>query len=154
MSLNRPEAPTEGSLKPEPTEARPLGRRDAATGYMPIEDYGLIGNMRTAALIGIDGGLDYLCWPNFDSPSIFCRILDSKNGGHFTITPSKNALWTTKQQYLPSSNILETVFYSEEGVIKLVDFFPRPHKVAPAEPLRPHKDNADADTDPVPSLRK
>ena len=54
----------------------------AATGYLPIEQYGLIGNMRTAALVAIDGGLDYMCWPNFDSPSLFCRILDNTKGLH------------------------------------------------------------------------
>lgn len=130
-----------------------------ATGYMPIENYGLIGNMRTAALVATDGGLDYLCWPDFDSPSIFCRILDRQKGGHFTICPSLNGKLTSKQQYLPSSNILQTMFYGEDGVMKLIDFFPRPEKVAPTEPVRPHKDTKDTretdiDADPNPSLRK
>lgn len=132
----------------------PTGLRET-TGYMPIENYGLIGNMRTAALVATDGGLDYLGWPDFDSPSIFCRILDREKGGHFTISPPGDVKVTTKQQYLPSSNILQTTFYSDDGVLKLIDFFPRPAKVTPTEPLRPHKDNLqDADADLTPSLRK
>lgn len=98
-----------------------------ATGYMPIENYGLIGNMRTCALVATDGGLDYMCWPEFDSPSIFCRILDKDKGGYFTISPKKDQNLTTKQQYLPSSNILQTRYLHEDGVLNLVDFFPRPN---------------------------
>jgi GH15 family glucan-1,4-alpha-glucosidase len=64
-------------------------------GYLPIESYGIIGNMRTAALCGIDGSIDFMCYPEFDSPSIFCRILDDKKGGHFSITP---CISTTKKQ--------------------------------------------------------
>ena len=132
----------------------PTGLR-AATGYMPIENYGLIGNMRTAALVATDGGLDYLCWPDFDSPSIFCRILDREKGGHFTISPPNNVKLTTKQQYLPSSNILQTMFYGDDGVMKLIDFFPRPAKVGAAEP-RMYKGarTSSTDADLAPSLRK
>lgn len=96
------------------------------TGYLPIENYGLIGNMRTCALVGIDGSVDFMCWPDFDSPSIFCRLLDKDKGGYFSITPPENKTYTTKQQYLPSSNILQTRYIHEEGVVDLVDFFPRP----------------------------
>jgi GH15 family glucan-1,4-alpha-glucosidase len=95
-------------------------------GYLPIEDYGMIGNMRTCALVGLDGSLDYMCWPEFDSPSVFCRLLDKDKGGHFAITPPEDFACTTKQQYLPSSCILSTRYISEEGVVELVDFFPRP----------------------------
>jgi GH15 family glucan-1,4-alpha-glucosidase len=101
--------------------------RRTANGYMPIEDYGLIGNMRTCAMVALDGGLDYMCWPYFDSPSVFCRILDKEKGGHFTIGPSNDDLCTTKQQYLPASNILQTRYLNEEGVMNVVDFFPRPN---------------------------
>ena len=146
--------PTEFDREADGLVVDPTGLREA-TGYMPIENHGLIGNMRTAALVATDGGLDYLCWPDFDSPSIFCRILDREKGGHFTISPPNNVKLTTKQQYLPSSNILQTLFYGDDGVLKLIDFFPRPAKVAPTEPLRPHKDdNQDADADLTPSLRK
>ncbi|KAF3762981.1 family 15 glycoside hydrolase [Cryphonectria parasitica EP155] len=95
-------------------------------GYLPIEDYGLIGNLRTAALVGRDGSCDFMCWPDFDSPSIFCRLLDKTKGGHFSISPPPNITCTTKQSYLPSSNILQTRYINEDGVADLVDFFPRP----------------------------
>lgn len=99
----------------------------SGTGYMPIEDYGLIGNMRTCALVATDGGIDYMCWPHFDSPSVFCRLLDKDKGGHFTISPAQDDLCTTKQHYLPASNILQTRYLKEEGVMNVVDFFPRPN---------------------------
>ncbi|KAJ9659570.1 hypothetical protein H2201_007319 [Coniosporium apollinis] len=103
----------------------------SATGYMPIEYYGLIGNMRTCALVATDGGIDYMCWPEFDSPSVFCRILDKNKGGYFAITPRKGLNLTTKQQYLPSSNILQTRYIHEDGVLNLTDFFPRPNGKSP-----------------------
>ncbi|KAL0960423.1 hypothetical protein HGRIS_005466 [Hohenbuehelia grisea] len=74
--------------------------------YVAIADHGLIGNLRTAALVSIDGSVESYCVPNFDSPSIFARILDKDKGGHFSITPTIS--FTTKQNYLPSSNVLQT----------------------------------------------
>lgn len=65
--------------------------------------------------------------PDFDSPSVFCRLLDSEKGGYFTICPPRDVTYTTKQQYLPSSNILQTRYIQEEGVVDLIDFFPRPN---------------------------
>ncbi|KAK1757445.1 trehalase [Echria macrotheca] len=100
--------------------------RRAGGGYLPIENYGLIGNMRTCALVGMDGSVDFMCWPEFDSPTVFCRLLDKDKGGYFSIQPAKHLSCTTKQQYLPSSNILQTRYIHEDGVIDLVDFFPRP----------------------------
>lgn len=58
-----------------------------ATTYNAIEDYGLIGDMHTCALVSKQGSLDYMCWPVFDSPSIFCRLLDTKKGGYFSACP-------------------------------------------------------------------
>ncbi|KAJ1916104.1 hypothetical protein H4219_003975 [Mycoemilia scoparia] len=98
-------------------------RLRSATGYLPIESYGVIGNLHTVALVGQDGGMDFMCWPAFDSPSIFCRILDRKIGGHFSIVPSTNV--TSKQQYMPSSNILATKFLSEDGVSQITDLMYR-----------------------------
>lgn len=106
------------------------GMRPAAGGYMPIENYGIIGNMHTCALVGMDGSIDFMCWPDFDSPSVFCRLLDRHKGGHFSISPPADLACTTKQQYLPSSNILQTRYIHEEGVVDLVDFFPRPKATA------------------------
>lgn len=64
--------------------------------------------------------------PDFDSPSVFCRLLDKNKGGYFSIAPPDGLGFTTKQQYLPSSCILQTRYICEEGVVDLVDFFPRP----------------------------
>ncbi|TRM60616.1 glycoside hydrolase family 15 protein [Schizophyllum amplum] len=91
--------------------------------YIPISDHALIGNLRTAALISIDGSVESYCVPNFDSPSIFARILDKDKGGHFSITPT--VPFTTKQNYLPSSNVLQTKFMNEHGVASVTDFLPR-----------------------------
>lgn len=66
------------------------------------------------------------CRPEFDSPTVFCRLLDKNKGGYFAIHPSPPLQCTTKQQYLPSSNILQTRYIHEDGVVNLVDFFPRP----------------------------
>ncbi|CAN8099457.1 unnamed protein product [Discula destructiva] len=100
--------------------------RGRFNGYLPIENYGIIGNMRTCALVGMDGSCDFMCWPDFDSPSIFCRLLDNAKGGHFSISPPPEISCTTKQSYLPSSNILQTRYIHEDGVADLIDFFPRP----------------------------
>ncbi|KAJ2776343.1 hypothetical protein GGI15_004875 [Coemansia interrupta] len=94
-------------------------------GYLPIDQYGIIGNLRTAALVGIDGSIDFMCWPEFDSPSVFCRMLDKNKGGHFSISPTCGMV-TCKQQYLPFSNVLSTKFLGEEGVGVVTDFMHRP----------------------------
>ncbi|RFU73066.1 glycoside hydrolase family 15 [Trichoderma arundinaceum] len=101
-------------------------RRAQSGGYLPIEDYGIVGNMHTCALVGLDGSIDFMCWPDFDSPSVFCRLLDKNKGGYFGIAPPHDLGCTTKQQYLPSSCILQTRYIHEDGVIDVVDFFPRP----------------------------
>ncbi|KAH7409977.1 Six-hairpin glycosidase-like protein [Phaeosphaeria sp. MPI-PUGE-AT-0046c] len=83
--------------------------------------------MRTCAMVGTDGGLDFMCWPHFDSPSVFCRMLDKDKGGYFSLSPTSDDHTTTKQHYLPSSNILQTRYLKDDGVMNLVDFFPRPN---------------------------
>ncbi|KIY71208.1 glycoside hydrolase family 15 protein [Cylindrobasidium torrendii FP15055 ss-10] len=98
----------------------PSGDRD----YIPIADHGLIGNLHTAALISIDGSVESYCVPNFDSPSVFARILDKNKGGHFSITPTST--FNTKQNYLPNSNVLQTKFLNDAGVASITDFLPRP----------------------------
>ncbi|OCH92848.1 glycoside hydrolase family 15 protein [Obba rivulosa] len=102
-------------------------------GYISIADHGLIGNLRTAALISIDGSVESYCVPDFDSPSIFARILDKDKGGHFSVTPSVQ--YTTKQSYLPSSNILHTKYLNEKGVATVTDFLPRNPTSSQARPL-------------------
>jgi GH15 family glucan-1,4-alpha-glucosidase len=92
-------------------------------GYQPIENYGLIGNMRTTALVGMNGSIDWFCFPHFDSPSVFCSILDEKKGGHFKIAPQANGI-THKQYYWPDTNVLVTRFLSPNGVGRVLDFMP------------------------------
>ena len=110
----------------------PTTQRGHADGYMPIENYGLIGNMRTCAMVATDGSIDFMCWPHFDSPSVFARLLDKEKGGYWSIASKSATSVTSKQQYLPSSNVLQTRFLDEHAVLNVVDFFPRPlHPVAP-----------------------
>ncbi len=92
-------------------------------GYQPIEDYGIIGNMRTVALVGMNGSIDWYCSPNFDSPSVFAAILDDKKGGHFKIAPTRDGV-THKQIYWPETNVLVTRFLSPDGVGEVIDFMP------------------------------
>lgn len=92
-------------------------------GYRPIENYGIIGDLNTVALVGLDGAIDYMCFPDFDSPSIFAALLDEKKGGSFRIDPVFEDQ-KTKQLYLPDTNVLVTRFLSEEGVAEITDFMP------------------------------
>ena len=91
--------------------------------YQPIENYGLIGNMYTAALVGMNGSIDWLCFPHFDSPSVFAGILDDEKGGRFQICPTKDGA-RHKQFYWPDTNVLVTRFLSPEGVGQVIDFMP------------------------------
>jgi GH15 family glucan-1,4-alpha-glucosidase len=92
-------------------------------GYRPIEDYGLIGDMHTVALVGKNGSIDWCCLPRFDAPSVFARILDAEQGGFFQIAQRGDNL-TTKQFYWPETNVLVTRFLSEDGVGEVRDFMP------------------------------
>ncbi|KAF7732143.1 hypothetical protein EC973_006398 [Apophysomyces ossiformis] len=113
-------------------------REGRTRGYLPIENYGIIGNMHTVALCGMDGSIDFLCYPKFDSPSVFCRMLDKDKGGHFSITPTQ-AHTTNKQQYLPNSNILTTRFMSDDGVSEITDYMhvPEQNQRTSSKPLLP-----------------
>ena len=91
-------------------------------GYLPIEDHGIIGNLHTAALVGTEGTIDWLCLPAFDSPSIFAAILDDEKGGHFSLHPERYD--RSQQLYLPNTNVLLTRFLSWEGVAEIMDFMP------------------------------
>ncbi|KAL8279392.1 hypothetical protein RQP46_008204 [Phenoliferia psychrophenolica] len=102
------------------------GGANYKTGYTDMADHGLIGNMRTAALVSISGTVAQLCLPHFDSPSVFARILDKNHGGHFSIRTETET--TSKQQYVPSTNVLATKFLSDDGVGQILDFMPMSHK--------------------------
>jgi GH15 family glucan-1,4-alpha-glucosidase len=95
----------------------------AESQYQPIENYGLIGNMRTAALVGMNGSIDWLCMPSFDSPSVFAAILDDQKGGRFRIAPDCDDL-RHKQFYWPDTAILVTRFLHADGVGELEDYMP------------------------------
>ncbi|HEX2740751.1 MAG TPA: glycoside hydrolase family 15 protein, partial [Rubrobacter sp.] len=91
-------------------------------GYLPIEDHGIIGNLHTAALVGKDGTIDWMCLPAFDSPSVFCSILDDEKGGHFALRPVEYA--RSQQLYLPDTNVLLTRYFSPDGLAETLDFMP------------------------------
>jgi GH15 family glucan-1,4-alpha-glucosidase len=93
--------------------------------YQPIEDYGIIGNLRTAALVGRDGSIDWLCLPRFDAPSVFGAILDDKKGGRYQIAPAVEGA-RHKQFYWPDTNVLVTRFLHPDGILELIDFMPVP----------------------------
>lgn len=90
--------------------------------YRPIESYGLVGDLRTAVLVGPDGSIDWFCPGRFDAPSLFAAILDTDKGGSFRVAPDCPA--STKQIYLPDTAILYTRFYTEQGVGEVIDFMP------------------------------
>ena len=90
--------------------------------YKPIENYGVIGDMHSVALVANDGSIDWCCLPHFDSPSVFASILDYKKGGHFRISILHQS--SHRQLYLPETNILITRFLSKEGVGEVTDFMP------------------------------
>jgi GH15 family glucan-1,4-alpha-glucosidase len=91
--------------------------------YEPIGNHGVIGNMRTAALVAMNGSIDWYCFPAFDSPSVFAAILDDAKGGRFSIAPA-TAQGARKQFYWPDTNVLVTRFLSEDGVGQITDFMP------------------------------
>lgn len=91
--------------------------------FQPIENYGVIGNMKSIALVGIDGSIDFLCYPDFDSPTVFAAMLDDQQGGRFQIEPQLEGT-RVRQLYLPDTNILLTRFLAEEGVAELTDYMP------------------------------
>jgi GH15 family glucan-1,4-alpha-glucosidase len=90
--------------------------------YKPISDYALIGNLRTAALIGRDGAIDWCCFPHLDRPSVFAALLDAKRGGRFRLSPAGGEMG--EQQYVNDTNVLETRFFSEAGRLTVADFMP------------------------------
>jgi len=90
--------------------------------YRKIADYGVIGDMRTAALVSPDGSIDYCSLPHFDSPTLFAALLDEKKGGYFSLKPV--GAFSSKREYLPDTCILCTSFTNENGAAKLCDFMP------------------------------
>jgi GH15 family glucan-1,4-alpha-glucosidase len=104
--------------------------------FTPIQNYGLIGNMRSAALVSTSGAIDFFCFPEFDSPTLFAALLDNPNGGSFTLGPDR-ADGAVKQLYLPETNVLLTRFLAPEGIVELTDFMaiPDPAPAGKTEPI-------------------
>ncbi len=92
--------------------------------YLPIQDYGVIGDLHTVALVGKNGSIDWCCIPRFDAPSVFGALLDAEKGGFFRIAPPKTSDMEQKQLYLPDTNILITRFLTNDGVGEITDFMP------------------------------
>jgi GH15 family glucan-1,4-alpha-glucosidase len=89
--------------------------------YRPIESYGIIGDLHTCALVGMDGSIDLMSFPHFDSPTVFAALLDHEKGGHFRICAElENG--TQRQIYLPDTCVLLTRFLSAQGVGEVSDF--------------------------------
>src|SRR5260370_694678 len=98
-------------------------KKEQVRPYQPVNSYGVIGNCYTAVLIAPDGSIDWGCFPDFDSPAVFCRLLDAQQGGFFQISPADPTI-SGSQRYLRESNILRTTFTAATGTIQLTDFMP------------------------------
>ena len=101
--------------------------------YLPIEDYGIIGDLHTVALVGKNGSIDWYCVPAFDAPSVFGALLDAEKGGYFQIEPQDTSGESRKQLYLPDTNILVTRFLTETGVGEVTDFMPIQQATSPTD---------------------
>lgn len=91
-------------------------------GYLPIADYAIVGDAHTAALVARDGSIDWCCLPHFDSPAVFCRLLDERQGGWFRIGPS--AQHRATREYVENTNVLRTTFDTGGGRMRLTDCMP------------------------------
>jgi GH15 family glucan-1,4-alpha-glucosidase len=92
------------------------------SGYLPVSEHGLIGDMYSVALVGTNGTIDWYCCPSFDAPSVFGSLLDADRGGRFELAAAVPA--TTRQFYHPDTNVLITRFFAEDGVGEIQDFMP------------------------------
>lgn len=96
----------------------------SGTRYLPIEDYGMIGDLYTVALVSREGSIDWCCLPDVDSPSVFGALLDAEKGGSFRLAPVGQAPVNARQMYFPETNILITRFLTHDGVGEITDFMP------------------------------
>src|SRR5947209_10018970 len=96
--------------------------RGKERGYRPVRDYALIGDAHTAALVAKDGSIDWCCWPRFDSPAVFCRLLDAARGGWSQICPAD--AYEVSRSYVGTTNVLAAEFKTGGGRVRLTDFMP------------------------------
>jgi GH15 family glucan-1,4-alpha-glucosidase len=101
-------------------------------GYAPIESYAALGDGRTVALVAGDGSVDWLALPELDSPSVFCAVLDAERGGRFALAPECS--YTVERRYVPDTNVLETVFSTQHGKVRVTDAMTLPGRAL--EPQR------------------
>ena len=90
---------------------------------LPIEDYGIIGDLHTVALVGRDGSMDWLCLPRFDSGACFAKLLGNDDNGSWKIAP-KGALFATHRHYRGDSLVLESMWRTLTGMARVTDFMP------------------------------
>jgi GH15 family glucan-1,4-alpha-glucosidase len=125
--------PRTSTSHPEP-RGRPVSH-ERIDGYLPIGAYGLIGDCRSAALVGVDGSIDWLCLPRFDNDALFGRILDAGKGGSWQIHPDEPH--EVHQRYRDRTNLLDTVFATGNGVVVVTDFMPVDERSV-VQHARPH----------------
>ncbi len=111
MALSRPE-----QISPPLPASEPAWPR--------ISDFAIIGDSRSAALVSSHGAIEWLCWPRFDSPSVFASILDRHRGGTWKISPPSHQITSIHREYLDCSNVLRTTFQCADGVVSLTDLMP------------------------------
>ena len=107
------------------------------TAYRPISDYAIIGDSRSAALVSRDGSIDWLCWPRFDSRSVFAKLLDAGRGGSFSLAPS--IPFRSTRRYVESTNVLETTYSTESGTVRVLDLMPALTEVQKRAGLKPFR---------------
>jgi GH15 family glucan-1,4-alpha-glucosidase len=111
--------------------------RENRGDYPPINDYGLIGDCRTAALVSREGSIDWLCLPHFSGPTVFAALLDSRRGGHFAVMPG--APLRSERCYAGATSILQTTFHCRDGSFRLTDCMPV-HPGAEVSALQPQRE--------------
>jgi GH15 family glucan-1,4-alpha-glucosidase len=104
----------QSSASPNPVPKRTIG------------EHGIIGNLKTAALVALDGTIDFMCWPSLDSPTVFAGLLDPERGGEFSLSPQLDDARVI-QSYLTATNILTTRWLSVEGSAEVIDLMPYPN---------------------------
>ena len=99
-------------------------KRTPAAKQLPtesIDNHGVVGDLKTVALVDVNGTIDFMCWPRFESPSVFASLLDAERGGSFELAPELGEI-RRRQMYLPDTNVLLSRFLSAAGVAEISDF--------------------------------